>query len=266
MDNKRDEHSSYDKVNTVLDKMIELQKSENKVNFGKKCFVVTGCIASIIILMMLCVMFYKNSFSMESLISLLLAFFSIFISVFFYFKADEASNRFYETSYNFMKDVSVTLGKIEERFGEKLNSLNDKVSHLSVVKEEKKEELETAEDEKQKTIEALLQKTQLSDSERQRYRETLRKQDQQISALQHELARMKNIERMYNEAQINSKYDDIYQKTRPFLSTKEIKIMRSAHISDWPTTLKEKLHTLDLLDSDGDFTPWGQEFLDRMMR
>ena len=86
----------------------------------------------------LCIIFYKNQFSFESLLSLLLAFFSIFISSFFYFKADEASNRFYETSYNFMKDVSVTLGKIEERFGEKLNTLNDKVSHLAIAKEEKK--------------------------------------------------------------------------------------------------------------------------------
>ena len=266
MENKKDEHSSYDKVNTVLDKMIELQKSESKVSFGKKCFLITGCIASIIILVMLCVMFYKNSFSMESLISLLLAFFSIFISVFFYFKADEASNRFYETSYDFMKDVSVTLGKIEERFGEKLNSLNDKVSHLSVAKEEKKEELETAEDEKQKMIDDLMQKAKLSGQEQREYREKLRKQDQQISALQHELVRMRNIERLYNDAQSKSMCDDISSKIRPFFSPKEIKIMKSSHISDWPTPLKEKLHTLDLIDSDGDFTPWGGEFLERMMR
>ena len=118
-------------------------------------------------------MLYKNNFAMESLISLLLAFFSIFISVFFYFKADEASNRFYETSYNFMKEVSVTLGKIEERFGEKLNSLNDKVSHLSVVKEEKKEELESVEDEKQALIDDLFQKAQLNDQQKDEYRQKL---------------------------------------------------------------------------------------------
>ena len=41
-----------------------------------------------------------------------------------------------------MKDISVTLGKIEERFGEKLNSLNDKVSHLDRISNETSEEIE----------------------------------------------------------------------------------------------------------------------------
>ena len=46
----------------------------------------------------------------------MLAFFSIFISIFFYFKADETSTRFYDSSYKVMKDISVTLGKIEDRW------------------------------------------------------------------------------------------------------------------------------------------------------
>ena len=48
----------------------------------------------------------------------------------------------YDSSYKFMKDISVTLGKIEERFGEKLNSLNDKVSHLDRISNETSEEIE----------------------------------------------------------------------------------------------------------------------------
>ena len=88
-------------------------------------------IAVIIVISFLCGMMYKNNFSIESLLSLLLAFFSIFISVFFYFKASDTSNDFYDKSYNIMKDVSVTLGKIEAQFGEKLNNMNEKLGHLS---------------------------------------------------------------------------------------------------------------------------------------
>ena len=120
------EYKDYDDMINVLDKILELKKSEKKPNFVKRCLWITTCIAMLVVVATICFMIYKNSFSIESLISLLLAFFSIFISVFFYFKADDASNRFYETSYDFMKDVSVTLGKIEERFGEKLNNLNEK--------------------------------------------------------------------------------------------------------------------------------------------
>lgn len=146
------ESEDFNDINTVLDKMLQLEKSKNRVNIYKVILLIFACLSMLALVIALCIIFYKNQFSFESLLSLLLAFFSIFISIFFYFKADETSNRFYETSYNFMKDVSVTLGKIEERFGEKLNTLNDKVSHLAIAKEEKKEELENVEDERKKCL------------------------------------------------------------------------------------------------------------------
>lgn len=265
MANNEDKAQGYTDANEILDKMIELKKSEHKTSFGKSCFLITSCIAIIIVLITLCIMLYKNNFAMESLISLLLAFFSIFISVFFYFKADEASNRFYETSYNFMKEVSVTLGKIEERFGEKLNSLNDKVSHLSAAKEEKKEELESAEDEKQAIIDDLLQKAQLNDQQRAEYRHKLRMQDRQISELQHELSRMRHLEYQYGNTSSARMDDDFCQHLIHMLNPKELKMMRNLHPSDWPQPLKEKLKELDLLDSNEDLTVIGREFFNRAL-
>lgn len=210
--NKKDKESmQYDEINTILDKMLEMKKSEKKPNFVKRCILITACIAIILVIITLCIMLYKNSFSVESLISLLLAFFSIFISVFFYFKADEASNRFYETSYNFMKDVSVTLGKIEERFGEKLNSLNDKISHLSIEKEAKKEELESAEDEKQKMLNDLMEKAKLNDKQKEEYMQRLQIRDKQIAELQQELMRMRRMERnMRMNSDVYRNYMDIF--------------------------------------------------------
>jgi hypothetical protein len=65
-----------------------------------------------------------------------------------------------------MKDVSVALGKIEERFGEKLNSLNDKVSHLDSISSEKSEEIQEQKDDKDKIINELMDKANLNEKKR----------------------------------------------------------------------------------------------------
>lgn len=228
------EPNKYDEINQILDKMLELKSSEENISFRKRCIIRTGCIGALIVVATLCVMLYKNNFSIESLISLLLAFFSIFISVFFYFKADEASNRFYDTSYNFMKDVSVTLGKIEERFGEKLNSINDKISHLAKEQYEKQEELENAEDGKQAIIEDLMQKAKLSDEEREEYNKKLSRQDRQIMILKQELMRLSNIEKRMREASNSPK------ELRDYFNQRELQVIENIPFSKWPETLKNK--------------------------
>lgn len=251
--------SDFKDINTVLDKMLQIEKSKNKVNIYKIILLVFGCLSMLAVVVALCVIFYKNQFSFESLLSLLLAFFSIFISIFFYFKADETSNRFYETSYDFMKDVSVTLGKIEERFGEKLNTLNDKVSHLAIVKEEKKEELENVEDERQKMLNDLMEKAKLDASQKEEYMRKLKVQDRQIAYLQQELVRMKRMER-------NIGMDsDVYRNYLNIFNPKELKMIQTHNLSELPLTLKDKLKKLNMLDSDGDLTPFGNNFLTHIL-
>ena len=125
----------------ILNKMLQLEKEKKKINPIKITICIVGGIGSIIFIAILCYSILKSNFSLDSILSTLLAFFSIFISIFFYFKADETSTNFYNSSYEFMKDISVTLGKIEERFGEKLNSLNEKVSHLDRVSSEASKEI-----------------------------------------------------------------------------------------------------------------------------
>ncbi|TIH20211.1 hypothetical protein D0S45_02395 [Marinifilum sp. JC120] len=60
-----------------------------------------------------------------TLLSLVLAFFSILISALFYFKATESSNLFYDNTYKFTKDISELLAKIESGFGEKLRNIDE---------------------------------------------------------------------------------------------------------------------------------------------
>jgi len=78
-----------------------------------------------------------NGLSFNDLLSLLLAVFSVSLSVAFYFKANETSNQFYHNTYKFTKDISELLGRIESGFGERLrhieegtSTMNDKIGKL----------------------------------------------------------------------------------------------------------------------------------------
>ena len=187
------EKSSVDKsqeketdVMNILSKMLELEKEKHKVSPIKITVCVVGGIGTVMFVGLLCYRLVKTDFSFDSILSTLLAFFSIFISIFFYFKADETSTNFYKSSYDIMKDVSVTLGKIEERFGEKLNSLNDKVSHLDNISTEKSEEIKEQKDDKDKIINELMDKAHLDEEEKKRYRQQLEDSERQIEILKRE--------------------------------------------------------------------------------
>ena len=180
-----DEKNKYTEkdLNEILDKLLKLQAGQKKPSFLKKTVYVSSSICIIAFVILICICIYKNSFTIESIFATLLAFFSIFISIFFYFKTDETSNRFYDSSYKFMKDISVTLGKIEERFGEKLNSLNDKVSHLDRISSETSREIEDKQDDKDSIINDLLNKANLNQEEKDEYKKQLEEKDAEIERL-----------------------------------------------------------------------------------
>ena len=174
---------STENISEILDKMLKLQEKEKKPSFFKKTICIVASICVVIFVIFICIIIYKNNFTTESILSTLLAFFSIFISIFFYFKADETSSKFYDSSYKFMKDISVTLGKIEERFGEKLNSLSDKVSHLDRESKAATEEIEDKQENKDRIINELMEKANLNEAERSEYKKMLESKDQEIEQL-----------------------------------------------------------------------------------
>ncbi len=92
----------------------------------------TISLMSLAFVILICFSIYNNGLMVESILSMLLAFFSMFISIFFYFKADGTSTQFYVRSYEFMKEQSILLGRIEERFGEKFENLLSRIDHLDV--------------------------------------------------------------------------------------------------------------------------------------
>lgn len=251
--------NDFNEINNTLDKMIQLENSKNRVNVYKIILLITACVAGLFIVAALCFVFYKSSFSLESLLSLLLAFFSIFISIFFYFKTEEASNHFYDMSYDFMKDVSVTLGKIEERFGEKLNTLNDKVSHLSLAKEEKAEELQNVEDEKQKVINELLDKAKLDASEKEAYLAKLKEKEEEAETLRRQLRSIDVKYRSMMRSRESMNYKSGMHHILPeMLSRKELNMLVHLHPSDWPQMLKKKMIDFDFIMPNGELTPKGE--------
>ena len=170
----------------ILDKVLEVERIKKRNNPVKITVCIVAGIVSVMLFGVLCYLVIKTGFSLDSIVSMLLAFFSIFISIFFYFKADETSTNFYKSSYEFMKDISVTLGKIEERFGEKLNSLNDKISHLDRIRSETSAEIKDKTDDKDKIINDLMNKANLNEEEKRRYKKELAKKDEEIEALKNQ--------------------------------------------------------------------------------
>lgn len=121
-----------------------------------------------------------KEFGFTDLLSMLVAFFAIALSVAFYFKATDTSNRFYDNSYTFTKDVSEILGRMEAGFGERLRHLDegytgirDKFDKLPFDSakalediEKENQEIKKKEEEQRKTLEELAQKAHLAENEK----------------------------------------------------------------------------------------------------
>ena len=159
-----------------------------------------------------------EEFGFTDLLSIVVAFFAIGLSVAFYFKATDTSNRFYDNSYVFTKDVSEILGRMEAGFGERLRHLDegysgirDKFDRLPFDSakalediEKENEEIKKKEAEQRKTLEELAQKAHLAENEK-------------IALFEH----MENINRELEESKIEARRLE-----------KRLKINESRHSSE----------------------------------
>ena len=121
-----------------------------------------------------------KEFTFTDLLSMLVAFFAIALSIAFYFKATDTSNRFYDNSYAFTREVSEILGRIEAGFGERLRHLDegysgirDKFDRLPFDNtqtneelEKEKAEIEKKEKEQQDLLEDLAKRAKLAETEK----------------------------------------------------------------------------------------------------
>lgn len=254
-------NKSGDSISEVLDILLKSRGNEDSPSFIKKTIYVVAAISTLAFVILICFSIYKNNFSVESILSTLLAFFSIFISIFFYFKADDTSTRFYESSYEFMKDISVTLGKIEERFGEKLNSLNDKISHLDRESNEATKEIEDKQEDKERIINELMEKANLSEEERTKYKKNLEEKESEIlelrlcrSKAEREAAMLRDkIKRLSTDMTFNAG-DDELRVSRPRVNRRLLNnILETGRLPDnLDTRTKIHLKESGCIDSDGE--------------
>lgn len=153
-----------------------------------------------------------------TLLSLLLALFSVGLAALFYFKATETSNTFYDNSYNFTKDIAQLLVKIESGFGERLRHLDEGYSsmrdYLQSMPERKseevvettkkkikdeKQEIEKVASERNQIIKHLVERSQLQQEEKTKVLEELKEKEQELMEAQKELTKMNRrlvVERM----------------------------------------------------------------------
>ncbi len=152
-----------------------------------------------------------SNLNLESILTLLISFFAILLSVLFYFKTNDTSNQFYNNSYTFTKDISETLRGIEAGFGEKLKNIDkgyedfrksfenymtptEKGEIKKEVEEEKKKLKEIIE-QKDGIISELETKSNLSKQELNKYLKLIKEKEIQL--------REKNDQIQFIKGQIN---------------------------------------------------------------
>jgi len=203
-----------------------------------------------------------SNFDFSNFLALLLAFFSIGLSVAFYNKATSTSNTFYDNTYKFTKEISEVLGRIEARFGEQLKHIEDYntsiypklLSNLPYQKDEEKK-LEELGEEKEKLLEEL-EKAKMQDSERKEYIAKLREKDSEIEALNAQLFRRRRSGIIYQYLTEKIQMEGL--NVMP-LSIRKRRFLRL--LEDLPDKAIMDMKREGLLDDDKELTDKGIEFL-----
>lgn len=177
-----------------------------------------------------------SKFDFSDLLALILALFSVGLSVVFYFKATDTSNLFYDNTYKFTKDISEILGRIEAGFGERLKHLdegysglrdkfdgkngNQKSSEIEQAKKELEEEkgkLEAQIKEKENILTELMNKAKLNSKEREQFTNKIKEKDEEINSLSNELHHIKRNLTRHELSRDNELIDSIPPSVRDFL-------------------------------------------------
>lgn len=133
-----------------------------------------------------------QSFTMETLLTVLLSFFSIALSIMFYIQSEKSSSNYYMRSYEIMKEVSVTLGKIEASFGEKLANIKTNLEKFDINKKVVEEKIEQGEKE-QEEIKEKIAKEKLTEQQKTDLLNELQVKTEENYKLRHDLERMENM-------------------------------------------------------------------------
>ena len=147
-----------------------------------------------------------KDFNFTDLLSLLLAFFSITISIVFYLKAGETANQFYDNTYKFTQHTSEVLGRIESGFGERLRNINESYNRLgedirrystkdNIVKEKIKnqaeENIEKNENVQKEIVNKLFENSKLDEDEKEQLKKELIQSNEKLAEAREQIANLK---------------------------------------------------------------------------
>ena len=219
------------------------------------------------------------TFSFTDFLALVLALFSVALSVAFYFKATEASNQFYDNTYRFTKEMSEILGRIEAGFGERLRNLDEGYSGMrdrldklppysgATVSEVKKEEEEIRrkEEEQKALIEELARKAKLAQHEKQALFANLAQKSEELEQARMELRQMRVSRRKVTEAGTSRRDVLLYvarkiQREIPSeelaegITSQKVRTLFSAIKPKLAEEALKDMESLDLLEADGELT------------
>lgn len=152
----------------------------------------------------------RFSVDAPTLLSILLALFSVALSALFYFKATESSSMFYDNTYKYTTDIAQLLVKMESSFGEKLKVLETGYADIKVylrtpanisseleeataqIKIEK-EALEKAVQEKDKMIKNVLENSSIEQAQKDQFYKELEQKNIVIRQLTEEMTRLNEL-------------------------------------------------------------------------
>lgn len=246
--------------------MADRIKNELKAENEHVFWTISKSLSFLVAVIAVSLKLYNSTFDFKmdvpTLLSILLALFSVGLSALFYFKATDTSNKFYDNSYKYTKDVAQLLVKIESGFGERLKKLDE--GYLSVREEIKKipvygqiekndfkteientkksllkekEELEKINKDKQTIISTMMEKSQLENDEKESILSQLRQKESEASEAQNQVSKLNKrlfAERM-NKKEANFKNSVLHKKISSFTLESVVNdispevILRSSH-------------------------------------
>ena len=152
-----------------------------------------------------------TKFDFSDLLAMILALFAMLMSVAFYFKSTDSSNQFYDNIYNFTQKTSEILGRIEERFGERLKHIDEgygriqsrfdgisenpgeiekKVKETEGKEKEEKEKLKETNEAMQEMMEELAKRAELQEEEKEEFYKKLERLTKEKTIAQERISEM----------------------------------------------------------------------------
>jgi uncharacterized protein YPO0396 len=194
-----------------------------------------------------------QSLHFNDLLTLILGFFSIWLSVSFYHEANKSNSRFYNDTYAFTKDISTILARVETGFGERLKNLAEdqssirssvdvvrsRIEHTKAEVEEQESEVESTSEELRALWNEIIAQSTLPPPERDKLLAQIQEKDEQLAA-----ARTRLDQATTALAQLDSlttSYVDDYGTLRSFLrrQLREKRDVRNRLVNEKPAAARK---------------------------